>query len=258
MGRRAGDDGALCNCGAQQCQRIGVRWRLGNIELEIAGGGHPWGPQVAISCGMSRGLCKAEVETAQQHRDAMRSPPPTPERTLGQTPIDQDQRNCAMRAGDNQIGPKIRFNEKREIGLPMIEKPVYESWCVQSYELMNGSAWQPQLGNIRGGYRAGCAEHREAFVANAADERNDGKQLADARAVNPGERTGRTRDFALAVAFVETFRMLLPLLEAVREEHRSERRKAYGQQAVDLQCERGSLRHGCYFLALDRRSRRTA
>ena len=181
---------------------VGVGRRLRHVELEIAGGGDVRRAEIAIALGMRGRLRQAEIEAAQQRGDGRGNAPPAAERALGQPAVDQDQRNAALRAGHDQVRPQIGFDEQREIGPPMIEEAFDEARRVERHELVDHARRQTLLGEIGRGDGAGRAQHAELLVADALDQRDDREQLADARAVHPDQRARRTRDRALAVAFV--------------------------------------------------------
>ena len=103
----------------------------------------------------------------------------------------------AIRAGQDEIGPQIGFDEQREIGTPVIEESTDELWCVERNELMHGAGGQALFGERRRGNGAGGHEHGEVHRAKAFDQRNDGEQLADAGAVQPNERPRRARQARL-------------------------------------------------------------
>src|SRR5271166_606507 len=243
MGGCSGDDGALPDRRLELGEGLGVRGRLRHVELEITGRRDAGSTKIAIAFGIGRRLREAEIKGSQQCRDGMRSPPPALEGSLGKTTIDQNQWNTAPCACRNQIWPEVGFYENGEIGPPMIKETVHEPGRVQSHKLMNRSRRQAQLGNAGGGDGAGSAEHFELLVTDAGDQRDHREQLAHACAMNPGQWTQRAGNVAAAVALLATRRMLLALLEPMRNERRREWRERRGQQPIGPQGEGGPLRH---------------
>ena len=145
-------------------------------------------PRSRIAPGIGGRLREAEVEAAQQRRDGAGNAPPAIERALGEPAVDQDQRHAAPRAGHDQVGPEIGFDEQREIGPPMIEEAPDEARRVERHELVDHARRQALLGEIGRGDGAGGAQHVELLLADALDQRDHRQQLADAGAVHPDQR----------------------------------------------------------------------
>src|SRR6516165_3870882 len=211
MGGCSGDDGALLERRPELGKGLRVDGRLRHVELEITGCGNARSTEIAIAFGVGCRLREAEIKGSQQSGDGAGSPSPTLEGSLGKAAIDQKQWNTAPCACRNQIWPEVGFYEDREIGVPVIEETVHESRRVQRHELMNRSRRQAQLSYSGRGDGAGSAENAEPLVADARDERNHGEQLADACAVNPGQRTAWAGDVGAAVTLLQTLRILLAL-----------------------------------------------
>ena len=90
----------------------------------------------------------------------------------------------------------------------MIEEAADETRRVERDELVQHAGGQALLGERRRGHRAGGDEHCEILAAKALDQRNDRQHFADAGAVDPDQRTGRTRQRRFAVTLAEPRRDL--------------------------------------------------
>ena len=149
------------------------RRRLRHVELEVAGGHDMGRAEIAIAAGMRIGLREAEVEATQQRCDRGGDAPPSVERALGKTAVDQDQGDAAFGTGHDQVGPKVGFDEDGQIGLPVIEEAIDEARGVQNHELMDGAWRQALRGEIGRRNRAGRAQYREVLFTDSLDERDD-------------------------------------------------------------------------------------
>ncbi len=92
---------------------------------------------MSITLGVEPGLRQTEIETPEQRGDRGRRIAPTVERLLGEPGIDEDQRDAAAGALDDQIRPKVGFGEQRQIGPPMLEEADDELRRVDGNKLMD-------------------------------------------------------------------------------------------------------------------------
>ena len=92
---------------------------------------------MGITIGVELGLRQAKIETPEQRRDGRRRVSPAVERLRGEPGIDEDQRDAAAGALDDQIRPKVGFGEQRQIGPPMLEEADDELRRVDGNKLMD-------------------------------------------------------------------------------------------------------------------------
>ena len=193
MGGGRGDERAAADRVLQGRKLGPVGGRRRHVELEIAGGDDMRRAQFAEPLGVGRRARQAEIEPPQQRADGARRIAPAPERALRQPAVDQDHRHAALRRLDHHVRPQIGFHEQRQIGPPVLEEAAHEVRHVDRHELMDDAARQPLLGQPAGGDGAGGHQHVDLARADALDQRQHADQFADARAVQPDQRSGRPR-----------------------------------------------------------------
>ena len=170
---------------------------------------------------------------------------PAPERVFRQPAVDQDHRHAAPRRLDHDVRPQFGFHEQREIGLPMIEETAHENRHVDRHELMDDAARQPLLGEPAGGDGAGGHQHVDLARVDALDQRQHADQFADARAVQPDQRSGRARHDADAAPLGQAQAVLLAVPLPPRQQQRRKRRHRHRKQPVGAQRCRQPVAHGC-------------
>ncbi len=224
-----------------ELHRIGRRRR--DIELEVAGDVHGRHAELRKPLGVDRGLREAQVELSEQRlcRAAQRAP--ALEGLFRHAAVDQDQRDPSPRRRHDQVRPQILFDEKAEIGPPVMQEAGHEARCVERDELMDHVVRQPVLHDFRGRDGARRHEHLHALLAKLSDQREDRDQFADARAMQPDQRTVGTLEGRLAVPLDQP---LLDFLAAAQAAFQPEIGKGRGRRhcaAVRAQCHRQLFSH---------------
>src|SRR5437588_3954504 len=102
---------------------------------------------------------------------------------------------------------------------------------------MDDAGWQPLRREMR--RTAGARRHQdtEIFRCNALDQRNDGRDLANARPVDPNQWARRARDGAFAAPLQYAFRIFLAALEPMRDKDACERRRRAHERAIGVECQ---------------------
>src|SRR5262245_44002904 len=137
MGRGSGDHGTSVDRRPQRRQAGGIGGGLGHVELEISGVEDVRRAELAIALGMRSRLRETKIEAAEQCGDRGGNAPPALEGALGDATVDQDQGDAALGAGHDQIGPEVRLDEEREVGLPVVEEALDEARRIENHELMD-------------------------------------------------------------------------------------------------------------------------
>ena len=224
-----------------ELDRIGRRRR--HIELEIARRDHIAGAERGKPLGIGLRLGQAKVETAEQRGDRAGHAAPARERARRHPSIDHDHRHPPGGAGEDQIGPEVGFDEQPERWAPMIQKPLHKTWRVIGDVLMDHIR-RETFGHDRGrGHRSRGEQDADVERAQPLDQRRRRQHLADARAVNPDQRSERARVVAQAAAFVGPLRIFLAVLEPLPDQGRRKRRRRRGQPAVHAQGHRERVSH---------------
>ena len=113
-------------------------------------------------------LRQAKRESLQHRPDQPRHSAPAPERARRQAAVEQQHRNAAAPRPEHQIGPQLGFDPDREIGTPMVEKPIHGARQVDGHELMPDAARQPPGEQPRRRHGSG---RQQDFEAGALRER---------------------------------------------------------------------------------------
>ena len=221
---------------------IGGRRR--SVELEVAGDDDMRGAQFAEALGVGRRARQAKIEPPHQVADRHREIAPAPERIFRQPAVDQDHRHAAPGGLDHHVRPQVGFYEQRDIGPPMREEAAHEHRHVDRHELMNDAARQPLLGQPARGDGARSHQHIDLARADALDQRQHADQFADARAMQPNQRSRRPRHDADAAPLGKAQEMFLAAPLPPFQQHRRERRHRHREQPVGAQGCRQPVAHG--------------
>ena len=222
------------------CSLRRLSWSAGgsrHIELQVAGGADARRAEIAIARGIGGGLGEAEIEPAQQCRDHAGGVAPAVVRALRHPPVDQDHRDVALRAGQDQVRPQIGFSEQSEVRLPVVEKALHEARHIERDVLMDDFRRQPLAGELGGGHGAGGQQDLELLRHDALDQRNDRSDLADARTMNPNQRAVRPGDARFAAPLGEPRRIFLAALQSIRQQKAGQRRPCRRCQPIGAQRE---------------------
>ena len=119
MGGRRGNCRAVTDRQPQGPKVIGIGWRLGHVELEIAGRRDARSAEVAIASCIGRRLREAEIEATEHGGNCRRNVAPAPEGAFRKPAIDEDQRNPPIGTREDQIRPQVGFGEQPEVRFPM-------------------------------------------------------------------------------------------------------------------------------------------
>ena len=97
----------------------------------------------------------------------------------------------------------------------MLKEAAHETRRVERHELMQHTIGQPLFGERSGGYGSGRHQHREMLGAQPLDQRYGREHLADTCAMDPDQRTFRSRHAGLPEPFTQPFGMFLAALLAL-------------------------------------------
>src|ERR1700683_2879321 len=133
----------------QVAQNDTIHRGWGHIELQITDAADVGCAETCVALSIGVGLGQAELEALKQSCNTAGYEAPALERALGHAAVNENDGYAAIRGSQNEIGPQIGFDKKREIGMPMIEKLSDKLWCIEGYELMHGAGRQPLCGKRR-------------------------------------------------------------------------------------------------------------
>ena len=189
---------------APQLRLIDRQRRAG--RLQIADRRNIASAEPAQTLGLRLVLRQALRERGEHRADQPRPPPPAPVRALRQPAVHQHHRDAAGMRRQHQIRPQLGFDPERQIGLPMIEKPLDPGGQVERHELMARPRRQPLFEQSGRGHGPGGHQDLELGpgLQQQFDQPQHRRRLADARRVNPDERPGRPRRARKTLAFAQT------------------------------------------------------
>ena len=141
-----------------------------HIELQIAGGDDVAAAQCGEPFGIDIGLREADFEAAEQRLDGSRNPAPARERAMRHPAVDQNHRQPARRAGQDQVGPQIGLDEQRQRRLPVIEKARDIARRIVGHILMDDVGRKPLGDNLRRGHRARGEQDAKVHRAQPFDQ----------------------------------------------------------------------------------------
>ncbi len=111
-------------------------------------------------CALAGDWARQRSKRFNKRGDRARNEPPAAERAFRYAAVDEDQRDFALGAGQDEIGPQIRLDEQRQVGPPMVEEPGDEGRRVERDELVDHPLRQALLGERRRGDGAGALPGR--------------------------------------------------------------------------------------------------
>ena len=103
-------------------------------------------PSVAKRCASALDCARQRSKRCSSARYRVRQKAPAAERALRHPAVDQDHRDRAVAARQDQIGPQIGFDEQCKVGPPMIEEAADKSRRVERKKLMQCAGGQALLG----------------------------------------------------------------------------------------------------------------
>ena len=159
----------------QHIQLVRIGRRGGNVELEVSRHHDVAAAQRRKAIRIGLRLRQADVELAKQRRDGPLDPLPARKRALRHPSVDQHHRQPPRGARQDQVRPQVGFDEQRQRGPPVIEKPRDVTRRVVGHILMDdvsaGTAWrrsQPRSPCPRSGGCAGSSARSRSISAAAA------------------------------------------------------------------------------------------
>ncbi len=170
--------------------RVGRRRR--HVEFEIAGDAHATRAERQKAGRIIRILREAEIDGAEDGFRRAGNGAPALGGFAGDAGVGENQRRAARAHGRDDIGPKLRLGEDRDVGTPMIEEAFDEFRGVDRRILMERARRQARAENARRRDGAACHEHVESALNEAVDERQQRQAFAEARAVQPDKSSARS------------------------------------------------------------------
>ena len=219
----------------QHIQLVGVGRRGGNVELEVSRHHDVAAAQRRKAIRIGLRLRQADVELAKQRRDGPLDPLPARKRALRHPSVDQHHRQPPRGARQDQVRPQIGFDEQRQRGPPVIEKPRDVTRRIIRHILMDDVSGEPLGDDRRRGHRARGQENAQVQGPQPLDQRRRRQHLADAGAVNPHQRPGRPDIGAQAAALADPRRVFLAELQSPTDQRRRQRDHRGRQFPVDAQ-----------------------
>ena len=191
VGRGRDPDGSRPDRPGPGGQFDGIGRRRRNVELEVARHRHPRRTEATEPRRVPFRLREHERQPAKQRADEAGRALPAPVGPSRQPRVDENRLHAAPRHRDERVGPKLRFRQDDDVGLPVVEEALDGAGQVERRELVRGARRQPRRHDAGGGRRSRGEEHVEAARRNGVDQRQQRHQFADARPVAPGEGSRR-------------------------------------------------------------------
>ena len=234
--RRSRDDhrAAACHC-HQHIQLVRIGRRRGNVELEVSRHHDIAAAQRRKAIRIGLRLRQADVELFEQRRDRPLHPLPARKRALRHPAVNQHHRQPPRGARQDQVRPQVGFDEQRQRGPPVIEKPRDVARRVVRHILMDDVRGKPLGDDRRRGHRARGQEDTQVERSQPFDQRGRRQHLADAGTVNPHQRPGGPDIGAQAAALADPCRVLLAELQSPVDQSRRQRHHRGRQFPVDAQ-----------------------
>ena len=171
-----------------QGRRIGRRSR--HVELEIADIADARRAELTVTLCVAARLRQAKIETRQQRGDRLRQEAPALERTLRHPAVDQDHRDFAFSASEDEIGPQVG-TRRTAPDRAASDRGSAPTNCGAS----SGTNWWTAPAGRRCSASAAdvtvpdVMSTAKFFGAQTFDQRDDREHLADAGAMQPNERS---------------------------------------------------------------------
>jgi hypothetical protein len=201
--------------GADLPPQLGKRGRIGGERLrrglEIADTRDDGRAEPAKPLRLQFVLGEAQRECPQHRPDHAGQGAPARLRAVRQPGIEKQHRDAAAMGRKNQVRPKFGFNPDRQIGTPMIEKPLDRARQIDRHELMANPVWQSGFQEARRRDSAGGCQNLDPcpLIDDPLHQRQDRSSFADARRMDPDERPGRPPGAGDAEAFAQPLAVFL-------------------------------------------------
>ncbi|CEG09353.1 hypothetical protein BN961_02778 [Afipia felis] len=227
----------------QPFEPLGIGRQRLDVELEIAGSHDIGTAERSETFVIDVGLREAQIEARQQRRDGAARPAPARKRTRRHAPVDQDERHPPVGSRQQQVRPEIGFNEQRKTRLPVIEKALDESRDIEGNELMNDIRRKTPRDDLRRRARARSQKDAQIERAQPIDQFRRREHLADARAMNPDERSRRPREARTATTLINARRVFLALPQPASDKKARQRRRQSRRSPVNTKRHRQGISH---------------
>ncbi len=225
---------ARADLGRQRRARCLVNTRRGRGELQIAWRAEGRGAQVAQRLLRPR-IGRGNVAERPHQAPPRRTPAcPAPQRTRAHARVHKRQLHAARLGFEDEVGPKLALDEDSNVGAPMIQEPPHAIGAIERGINMRRSRQGAARHQIGGCPRAGGDQERKRRIARRQrfDQRKRHATLADARRMQPDQRTAGARCRIAPKAFAQTRRVLLAALGAVVEVEPRERTQRRTRGAI--------------------------